>query len=162
MLLHLKELSVPCRLNVSGMWSNGCIHGVSDKGLLISSINPPAIGAYVDIRRGTLVIIGRVVSSGGSRFRVRTQDPVSVAALANEPVLKSRPAASDRRTLTREESGRSAIQQAERNRQRSSAFQFVCFTIVALGIAYFAASCCYQALAGPLEAVADVLSGGAP
>jgi hypothetical protein len=160
MLLHLKELSVLCRLNVSGMSSNGCIHGVSDKGLLISSINPPAIGAYVDIRRGTLVIIGRVVSSGGSRFRVRTQDPVSVAALVNEPVLKSRPAASDRRTLTREESGR--IQQAERNRQRSSAFQFVCFTIVALGIAYFAASCCYQALAGPLEAVADVLSGGAP
>lgn len=161
MALRLKELSVPCRLNVSGTWSNGCIHGVSDKGLLISSISPPAIGTYVDIRRGTLVIIGRVVSSGGGRFRVRTQDPVTASALVNEPVLTRRPATSDRRSAAREKSGRSAVQQADRNRQRSSAFQFACFTIIGLGIAYFAASWCYEALAVPFEAVADVLAGDA-
>lgn len=157
---HSKELSVPCRLNVSGNWLNGCIHDVSDKGLLISCTSPPPIGTYVDIRRGTLVIIGRVVWQGGSRFGVRTQDPVSIAALVNEPVLKSRPATSDRRSLSREGSGRSVIQQAERNRQRSSAFQFVCIVIGGVGIAYYAAICCYQALAVPLEAIADALSGG--
>lgn len=160
MSLHSKELSVPCRLNVSGKWSNGCVHDVADKGLLISCTSPPPIGTYVDIRRGTLVIIGRVVWQSGSRFRVRTQDPVSIAALVNEPVLKSRPATSDRRSLGRVESGQSAIQQAERSRERSSAFQFVCIAIGGVGIAYYAAICCYQALAAPLEAITDALSGG--
>jgi hypothetical protein len=56
-----KELSVPCRMNVNGKWSSGCIHDVSDHGLLISSMEPPPAGSYVDIRRGTLIIVGRVV-----------------------------------------------------------------------------------------------------
>ncbi|WP_443027598.1 hypothetical protein [Sphingomonas sp. LR55] len=148
-----------CRLNISGKWSDGCIHDVSNKGLLISCTNPPAIGTYVDIRRGTLVIIGRVVWKGGSRFGVQTQDPVNIAALVNEPVLKSRPSAS-RRSLTREKPVQSVTQRAERNRQRSSTIQFVCVVMAALGIAYFAAISCYQALAVPLGTIANALGGG--
>lgn len=121
--------------------------------------HPAAIGTYVDIRRGTLVIIGRIVWSGGSRFGVRTQDPVSLAALINEPVLKSRPASADRRTTTRDEAVRHVAQQADRSRQRASAFQFVCLTIIGLGIAYFAAISCYRALATPLSAAAEALGG---
>lgn len=133
---------------------------MSNKGLLISCKNPPAIGTYVDIRRGTLVIIGRVVWKGGSRFGVQTQDPVSIAALVNEPVLKSRPSASDRHSLTREKPGQSVTQRAERNRQRSSTIQFVCVVIAGLGVAYFAAISCYQALAVPLGTIANALGGG--
>jgi hypothetical protein len=155
----LKELSVPWRMNVRGKWSNGCIHDVSDQGLLVSSDAPPAIGTYVDIRRGTLVIIGRVVWSGGSRFGVRTQDPVSVAVLLSEPVLKRRPAIAERRSPTREETTRRVADQADRNRRRSSAFQFVCLTIIGLGVAYFAAISCYRALATPLNAATTVLDG---
>lgn len=144
-------------MNVGGKWSDGCIHDVSDKGVLVSSTSPPSIGTYVDIRRGTLVIIGRVVWSGGNRFGVRTQDPVDIAALINEPVLKTRPATSDRRNATRDGSPRRTIEQADRNRQRSSAFQFICLTIIGLGLAYFAAICCYRALAAPLSRAANVL-----
>jgi hypothetical protein len=148
-------------MNVGGKWSDGCIHDVSDKGMLLSSDSPPAIGTYVDIRRGTLAIVGRVVWNGGSRFGVRTRDPVSIAALIAEPVLKSRPATSERRTLTREESARRSARHADRNRHRSAAFQFVCLTIAGLGIAYFAAISCYNALAAPLAAAADVLNSAA-
>lgn len=146
-------------MNVGGKWSNACIHDLSDKGLLVSSLTPPAIGTYVDIRRGTLVIIGRIVWSGGSRFGVRTQDPVSLAALINEPVLKSRPTSADRRAATRDETVRHVAKQADRSRQRASAFQFVCLTIIGLGIAYFAAISCYRALATPLSAAAEALGG---
>jgi hypothetical protein len=144
-------------MNVRGKWSNGCIHDVSDQGLLVSSYTPPAIGTYVDIRRGTLVIIGRVVWSGGSRFGVRTQDPVSVAALLSEPVLKRRPAIAERRSPTREESVRRVADRADRSRRRSSAFQFVCLTIIGLGLAYFAAMSAYRALATPIGAATSVL-----
>lgn len=145
-------------MNVGGQWSNGCIHDVSDKGLLVSSASPPPIGTYVDIRRGTLVIIGRVVWIGGSRFGVRTQDPVSIAALVNEPVLRRRPAIAERRRATRDEdAARGVVEQADRNRRRSSVFQFVCLTLIGLGLAYFAAISCYRALAVPLDAAATVL-----
>jgi hypothetical protein len=36
-------------------------------------LDPPPTGTYVDIRRGTLIIIGRVVWIGGERFGIFTQ-----------------------------------------------------------------------------------------
>jgi hypothetical protein len=152
-----KKLPIPCLVNVNGKWSNSYIHDLSDAGLLVSGLHPPAIGTYVDIRRGALVIIGRVIWADGPRFRVRTQDAVSIADLFDEPLLKRRPAVSGWQAPPK--SVLSAIEQAERNRRRSSAFQFVCLTIFALGMAYFAAISCYRTLAVPFDAAADVLSG---
>ncbi|MES3152001.1 hypothetical protein [Sphingomonas faeni] len=145
-------------MNVAGTWSDGCIHDVSDQGLLLSSVNPPPTGTYVDIRRGTLVIIGRVVWNGGSRFGVRTQDPVSLAALRNEPVLKQRPGMSDRRKPRPGASTRTPAETADRSKRLSSSFQFVCLTIIGLGIACAAAAYCYQTLASPVNAAAATLN----
>ena len=152
---------MPCRMNVNGTWSDGCIHDVSDKGLLVSTSNPPAIGTYVDIRRGTLVIIGRVVWTGGRRFGVRTQDAISIAALLSEPVQTTRPASSDRRGPTRQETERTIVRRADQSRHRASAFQFICLTIIGLGIACCAAVYSYRTLAAPFGAVADTLEGAA-
>ncbi|WP_368077248.1 PilZ domain-containing protein [Sphingomonas faeni] len=152
---------MPCRMNVNGTWSDGCIHDLSDKGLLVSSANPPAIGTYVDIRRGTLVIIGRVVWTGGRRFGVRTQDAVSIAALLSEPVQTTRPATTDRRGPAREEADRRTVASADRSRQRASAFQFVCLAIIGLGIACCAALYSYQTLAAPFDVVTGVLDAPA-
>lgn len=146
-------------MNVNGKWSSGCIHDVSDRGLLVSSAMPPAIGTYVDIRRGALVIIGRVVWSGGSRFGVRTQDPVSVAALLSESPPARGTANADRRSHIREDFSRHVIQRADRSRRHSSALQFICLTIIGMGMACFAAMLCYRALTTPLGAVAELLGG---
>lgn len=146
-------------MNVNGRWSNGCIHDVSDRGLLVSSAMPPAIGTYVDIRRGALVIIGRVVWGGSSRFGVRTQDPVSVAALLNESPPNRGPAKPDRRSHIREDFSRYTIQQADRSRRHSSALQFICLTLIGMGMAGFAAILCYRALTTPFGAVAALLGG---
>ena len=129
--------------------------------MLVSSTEPPALGTYVDIRRGTLVIIGRVVWSGGSRFGVRTQDPVDLVALLNEPVLASRPATAERRSPTRQATTRSSAEQVERSRQQSSLFQFLCLTIIGVGIALFSATYCYRALVEPLGIIGNVLGAAA-
>jgi hypothetical protein len=150
----LKELSIPCRINVGGKWSSGCIHDVSDHGLLLSSIAPPPIGTYVDIRRGTLIIIGRVIWVGGNRFGVRMQDPVGLATLLSEPVL-------ERRSETRDATVRRTAEQADRNRRWSSTFQFACLVIIGLGAACFAAMQCYTLLSKPLVAVTGLLARSA-
>lgn len=156
-----KELAVLCRMNVHGKWSDGCIHDVSDHGLLVSSSEPPAVGSYVDIRRGTLIIIGRVVWSGGKRFGIRTQDPVSAAALLGEPILKHRPAETDRRSLDRADSARQNVGLVARSAHLSSHVQFVCLALAGAGLAGFVAVDCYQALVAPLHAVTLVLGNAA-
>ena len=153
----MKELSVPCRINVGGKWSSGCIHELSDKGMLVSSSEPPPLGTYVDIRRGTLVIIGRVVWTGGNRFGVRTQDPISLATLLSEPVLQHRPKAIDRRSVSRADTTRRIAERSVQSRHRSSTVEFICIAILGASVAGFAAISSYRALATPLATTIGVL-----
>ncbi|WP_107045459.1 PilZ domain-containing protein [Sphingomonas sp. STIS6.2] len=152
---------VQCRMNSEGVWTDACIHNVSSRGLLVSADKTPRVGSYVDIRRGTLVIIGRVIWVKERRFGIRTQDLVSAALLVNEPVLKNRPAAdqilTDRRMPTRTERNRSAAVRAERSRRFASGFQFVCLATASLGVAALAAVEIYHALVAPFGKVAGAL-----
>ncbi len=157
----MKELSVPCRMNVGGKWSSGCIHELSDKGMLVSTSEPPPLGTYVEIRRGTLVIIGRVVWNGGSRFGVRTQDPISLATLLSEPVLDRRSKTIDRRSASRADSPRHKVDLSARSSHRSSAFQFICIAALGAGVAGFAAVSSYHALSAPFATAVVLLDGAA-
>lgn len=105
------------------------------------------------------MIIGRVVWSGGSRFGVRTQDPVSVAALLSETPPARSPTNADRRSRIREDFSRHVVQQPDRSRRQSSAMQFIFLTIIGMGMACFAAILCYRALTTPLGAMAELLGG---
>jgi len=148
-------------MNVGGKWSNGCIHDVSDKGLLVSSSEPPILGTYVDIRRGTLVIIGRVVWNGGSRFGVRTQDPISLATLLSEPILDRQPKTLDRRSVVRADATQRGVQRSAKFKHRSSAFEFICIATLGAGLAGFAAVSSYHALSAPFTTAVVVLDGAA-
>lgn len=156
-------INVRCRLNFDGAWTDACIHNVSSRGLMLATDRPPRIGSYVDIRRGTLIVIGRVIWRNGHQFGVRTQDEVSASAFVNEPVLRKRPSAdkfaTDRRTPTRVESERLVAVRAERGRRLASSFQFVCLVTFGLGLAAFAATLVLQALSKPLSVVTNALGG---
>lgn len=150
-------------MNYEGAWSDACIYNVSARGLLVSSDRLPRIGSYVDLRRGTLVIIGRVVWAKERRFGIRTQDPISAAALINEPVLKNRPAAdqgmANRRMSTRVEAKRLTAVRADQSRRFAANFQFICIVTAGLGAAALLAAEIYHALAAPFAKVAGALGG---
>lgn len=154
---------VPCRINAEGIWSDACIHNVSSRGLMLSTASPPRTGSYVDIRRGTLVIIGRVIWVKGQQFGVHTQDQVSAAILVSEPVLKQRPkfdTADDRRAPSREETQRLPDRRAEKHRRFASLFQYVFFAVAAAGFGAFVAMQVYHLLEEPFQKVASALGGG--
>ena len=151
---------VPCRITAGTTWGNACIHAVGPKLVVISSTLPLPVGGYVDIRRGTLVVIGRVLWLRDDRFGIRTQDPVSATALVNEPRLAQRPAAGDqvdRRHGSRERPPLSLAAQAERSRRLSATLQFAALTAAASGGAYLLASHLYLALAVPFTRISAVL-----
>jgi hypothetical protein len=154
---------LPCRVNHDDTSADGCIHTVSDRGLMVSSARPPAKGKYVDIRRGALVVIGRVVWSSGKRFGVRTQDPINAERLTKEPIRATgrsvEKAPDDQQELRKEASHRHATIRADQSRRFASAFQFVCLATIAAALAGFGAFEVYHLLAPPLERASGILRG---
>jgi hypothetical protein len=151
---------VPCRLNLKGSWSDGCIHNVSSRGLLIASDNPPPQGSYVDIRRGSLVIIARVAWQRDRFFGVRTQDRISVESLISEPRRASAPAGSaERRAQARHMADAAVARRIERHRQLSSLFQYGSIAGVAAATAVFGAIEVHDFLSRSLDPVRTALGG---
>lgn len=140
---------------------DGCVRNVSTRGMMITADTNLKVGSYVDIRRGTLAITGRVAWISGRRFGVRTQDSISVEVLVGEPVLKQRPSsdqpAGERRSLTRDERGKIAADRADRSRRLSSSLQYACVALAAVCFAAFAALQVYHSLALPLDSVRSAL-----
>lgn len=156
-------VTVPCRIRTDAGWADATIHNVSDRGLMVSMEAPPMRSSYVDIRRGTLVIVGRVVWSRGKRFGVRTQDRVRACDLLNEPVLHHRPSVGrspdERRGPSRAEIDGRVARRLEGSRRIASAFQTACLVVVGGCLAVFLAIKMYDALAHPLAKVAVALAG---
>lgn len=158
------KVVVPCRLNVSGSWSDACIHNVSSRGLLVAAAtSAPSVGSYVDIRRGSLVMIGRVMWRKDRYFGVRTQDKVTADVLVAEP--------RGRRKTVRDGSKPSPIDRAlihegnvarrlERSRAFASAFQGALLIGAGCSAALFVATEVYQALASPVDAIKNAMGGG--
>jgi hypothetical protein len=150
----------------SGMaWNDIIIKNVSRSGLMAETEGPPKPRSYVEIRRGTQVIVGRVIWSRGRRFGLRVQDEIDIKAIVSEPRLAARPnpaapgtpdPGEPRRELNRRQTERNASR-IDRNRQWSRSMQFL--VIVALGVtaAGFLGSEVYRLLSVSLEAVTKKL-----
>ena len=156
---------VRCRMKTDAGWTDATIHNVSDRGLMASTDAPPKAASYVDIRRGTLVIVGRVVWVRGRRFGVRTQDRIKASDLVNEPVVQQRPSvdrsSDDRRGPSRSEMDRRIARRSEASSRFASWFQIVAVTLVGCGLAAFLAVEAYRTLARPFARVAHALDESA-
>lgn len=157
---------VPCRVKREAGWSDACIHNVSSRGLLLGIDNAPNPGSYLEIRRGTLVIIGRVMWRQQGFVGIRTQDKVSAPALVNEPrgLGAKRPGqptnearGGERRSTARLTAEGRTARRIERNRHRAQVFQFVALAGAGAAAAAFAAVHVRQALDHPFAAVGAAL-----
>lgn len=158
------KVVVPCRLNVAGTWSDACIHNVSSRGLLVAGTSKaPPVGSYVDIRRGSLVMIGRVMWCKDRYFGVRTQDKVTADRLVAEPRGRrktardgSKPSPTDRALLHEGNVAR----RLERSRAFASAFQGALLIGAGGSAAAFVATEVYEALASPMVLIKNAMGGG--
>ena len=152
---------VPCRMTADGRWADACIHNVSSRGLLVAVDEPPRPGTYVDIRRGTLVVIGRVMWRRDRFFGVRTQDRISVGVLVNEPRRATAPAGTpERRAEARHLADARVARRIERNRQLSSLLQYGSMAGAALVFASLVAVHLYGFLNDSLGSVRAALGPG--
>lgn len=158
---------IPSRMRVANCWSDVCIRNISSRGLLVASNDPPPLGSYVEIRRGTQIIVARAVWTRGQYFGLRSQEKLPVQQIISEPRLTSRPqvavadgaAPGERRSDRRRTTGEDIAAREERSRRFASAFQFTLFGAAGLGVAAWAATSVYAMLGSPLGTIGSALGG---
>jgi hypothetical protein len=137
-------------------WSDAHILNLSSGGLAMHSANPPSTGAYIEVRRGSHVIVGRVIWARSDRFGVRAQDRLSIGSLVandpdGEPTRGHCAATAERRTRPRSDELKWRY---VRSRDKGRSLQFVC--IAALG--FVLAACAYDAVVGALSRPLSIVS----
>lgn len=151
---------VPCRLGVGARWADACIHEVGSGGIVISTGVPLRVGTHIQVRRGSLTIVGQVHWVRGARIGITTQDQVSADALVAEPRLTRRPASGlsgDRRQAIRAATQSDIAFETERSRRFASALQFAAITLATGGGAYLLASQLYVALSIPFATISAAM-----
>ena len=159
-------VSIPSRMRVDSWWTDVCIRNISAHGLLIASANPPARGSYVEIRRGTQIIVARAVWADAQFCGLRSQEVLPIQEIIAEPRLTRRPAvavvspadAADRRRDDRRMGAAALADRQARSRRFASTFQFGIFAVVALGASGWAAISVYGVLAMPIASIGHALA----
>ena len=141
-------------------WHDVRIRNISSRGLGAMSATPPAIGQYAELRRGSVVIVARVVWQHGSAFGMRSRDKIDITALLDRGDAAKQgacePATAERRRHPR---GDSLTNTAERSKRASSTLQYVVLAAAGLAAALFASSAIHQVFSVPLRDVAHALAG---
>ena len=149
------KVLVRARIKAGAGWHDGCILNVSSRGLMLQAADPPPKGSYLEIRRGALVIVARVMWAKSHRFGVKSQDALPIDAIVRDvevPVVGEGVRVGDRR-----QAARPRLSTATRSRHQGRAIEYGFALALAVAAAGFAASEVYGLLSSPVEAVTAAL-----
>lgn len=153
-----RSVRIPARLYADASWTDVTIRNVSSRGMLLETSVPLKRGVYLEVRRGTAVIIARAVWTKGKKAGVRTQDIVLVDQLIKSagrcasatPGLRGG-VVMERRSALRPE------QTHELSRVFARAREFAAVCGFAFLVSAFVADVTYNALAKPVGDLSEAL-----
>jgi hypothetical protein len=151
------KVLVRARIKVGVGWHDGCILNVSSRGLLLQAADPPPRGSYLEIRRGALVIVARVVWTKSHRFGVKSQDALPVKSILRDVEV---PATGEGvRVGERRQAGRTGLPTRVRSRHQGRAIEYGFVLALVAAAAGVAASEVHAVLSAPAEVVTAALDG---
>ena len=153
-----RKVLIKTRMCVGSAWSDAAVLNISSRGLLLSSNQPsPKRGAYLEVRRGPHIVVGRVIWSDGHCFGVKAQDCIEVEDFVRnkhgKAVANDVPPAAERRAAPRGHEHRH-----EQHRNVARTLQFASFAIIGAAAAMFAFGSVARLFAMPLASVETILS----
>jgi hypothetical protein len=161
------QVFVPARMQSGSAWADVTILNISSRGLMMRTMSELKRGDYVEVRRGTLIIIARVAWVRDGYVGLRSQDRIDISAVVNEPRLLSRPrsaAAPDQVAERRHDPSRVAAEdiakRMERSRAFGSAFQFIALSGTAVAAAFVLGGFVSHFLTGVSATIQAALAGG--
>jgi hypothetical protein len=150
---------VPARMCLDGAWIDITILNISSRGLMARTGTVPPSRAYVEIRRGSTTIVGKVIWHDDHHFGIRTQDRINVGLLSDGAVpdmAAAQDPATERRARPR--SGELDPAEAfERSRQKAAIVQFTVLTAGGAAGALVIGSIVMETLTAPFAVVASHL-----
>jgi hypothetical protein len=148
------DVDLPARLRGDESWSDVCIRSVSSHGMMLLIASPPVRGTYIEVRRGSAVVIGRVMWIGAGRCGLRTKDRISVADLtmANVQPKGANGDRPERRTQARLHRPEAAV---ARSAAIGRVMQFAAMVALVLAAGGFLAHTTYGLLAKPSKAISQ-------
>ena len=153
-----QKVMIKARMRSGASWHDVCILNLSLHGAGIQAPEPPERGSYVEIRRGSHVLIARVAWSKGHRAGLRSQDPIFIQSLVAEPNAAAQSKAPGL-PVERRRAPRTVRQRHDRSRLLGRTMEFACFVIAAGAVALAAFGAVEQALAQPLSQISAALGG---
>lgn len=147
-------MMLPARLRGEAGWSDACILNISSRGLLIYSAGRAKPGNFVEIRRGRLLVIARVVWRENQRIGLSAHDPIPLGEIiCDQAVASAAPLCGAGAPVERRKEPRSA----DKSRARGRAAEFVLCAMAGAALAGACAVAAEQSLAKPLMVVKTAL-----
>lgn len=160
------DANVAARMRVGTDWIDVSIKNLSSRGLMAKSTIEVAQRTYVELHRGSQIIVGRVVWSRGAYFGLRTQDKIDILGLIGEARAAASRARTDdstgwpeRRLKPRHDAPQAAAYRAERSRALANGFQFLAIGAVGALACVFAALAVGHVLKGAFAPALTALGG---
>ena len=132
---------------------------LSRRGLGIQAPDPPPRGSYVEVCRGPVVVVARVMWAKGHRAGLHSQDPIWIEGLLSEPsaAKECKPQGCaplvERRRLPR------SAERHEASKRAARAMEFTFLLMAAAGMGAISFGIVEQALAEPLSQIGAALDG---
>ncbi len=155
-----QKVLIKARVRRGASWGDVCILNISPRGLLLQMQAPPGRGEYIELRRGFHAIVARVVWAKHNRFGVRTQDPMPVDAIVNEPnrAAEANASTSNGKLPERRSQPRALQARYERSRSASRALEFAGVLLFVASAGVIAFQEVGKALSQPLSTITASLS----
>jgi hypothetical protein len=145
---------MPARLRSSVGWTDACILNVSSRGLMIHSARAGPSGSIVELWRGDIVIVARVVWQNGARAGLQSDDAISM----HDILSRSR---SDVRTPTATErtggDSRSRPRSEPDRRQQGRMIEFGGIVVIGCALAALTFELVERAVERPLARIGAAL-----
>jgi hypothetical protein len=152
-----QKVMIRARIRSGVSWHDVCILNLSRRGLGVQAAQPPPRGSYVELRRGSHVVVARVMWAKGHRAGLYSQDAIAIRALMHdEPANDRRPPAYPK--VERRRAARSIEQRRESSRTTARALEFACVGLVAAAFGLTVFGTVEGALAQPLAQVRAALN----
>lgn len=153
-----QKVMIKARMRSGASWHDVCLVNLSVHGVGIQAADPPARGTYVEICRGSHVIVGRVIWTKGHRAGLRSQDAIFIQAIAKDGAAAvSRPRVAGGPPTDRRRELRTTQQRHDRSRHLGRAMEFACLALFASVLAMTAFGSVGRALAHPLSQISAAL-----
>lgn len=82
-----REVVIPAQMRTKGGWSDVTIRNISPHGIMLLAPFPPKPGTYVEVRKASLALVGRVIWVKGKTLGIQLIERLNFNALlraANE------------------------------------------------------------------------------